>query len=276
MDKNKDECYDYAKMIDTSMELLINTYNSLKRIDENNPSMEDISDINKLSQDISMTINDIESKIIWVKSIIDKCFLNHDELKKAIIFKEASTNKLKINFYREREKKIKFLSTYVPKISFDYSNDKDLSEYSMDELILEEEKLKKVKELVYEKEKGLDMSEEDKKQIIQLKNQIKELMVIVKENIDQANENLVNIDDNADEIYSNILKGNEELKQAALLKNKTKRMKYQTILGTILGVAGSVFPGIGNAIGVALGIGIGTGIAKIEEKAINNIGKKKK
>lgn len=278
MNNNEDECFEYAKMIDSTMELLIHNYYSLKKMDyKNDSSMEDISDINKLSQDIAILITNVESKIKFARNVISHCSLNHDDLIKKVAFKESSNEKLKTKFYKEREEMMTYFATYVPKQpSINNANYKDLSEYNMDELMFEEEKLKKVKEYVYENEKEMNMCPKDKEDIIKVKNQIKELMVLIKEQIDETNGKLVQIDDKVDETYENILKGNKELKEAALVKNKTKRWKYQAILGTVLGTVGSVLPGIGNAIGIALGVGIGAGIAKIEEKAINKIGKKKK
>jgi hypothetical protein len=115
-------------------------------------------------------------------------------------------------------------------------------------------------------------------QLLDVKDKIKNLNKQLHLEIEKGGELIQDINVDVNQSSKNIERANEELRQAALYRNKKNKLKLPLILGGILGVVGSVVPGIGNAIGIALGSGIGYAIAKAEQKAIQRIepGKYKK
>lgn len=76
---------------------------------------------------------------------------------------------------------------------------------------------------------------------------------------------------NVEETNNNIEKTNEELRQAALYKNKANKIKLPLYYGTAFCAVGTIIPVVGNIVGAAIGSSIGAAIAKVEEIAIKKI-----
>ena len=90
----------------------------------------------------------------------------------------------------------------------------------------------------------------------------------------------MDIENNIENTYDNIEKGNKELKEAANHSVNRRATKYKLILGTSLGVLGCIIPGLNIVTGIGgaiIGYGIGKGMEKIDKFNINKnseIGKK--
>ena len=73
------------------------------------------------------------------------------------------------------------------------------------------------------------------KEIIELKNQLKELLSLTRAQIEAENQRLIDIEDFVEQAGQAVEKGNEELRQAALIKNNNNKMKLQFLFGGVLG-----------------------------------------
>ena len=98
------------------------------------------------------------------------------------------------------------------------------------------------------------------KEIIELKNQLKELLSLTRAQIEAENQRLIDIEDFVEQAGQAVEKGNEELRQAALIKNNNNKMKLQFLFGGVLGALDTfvnVIPGVGNVLGAFLGTKVG-------------------
>ena len=116
---------------------------------------------------------------------------------------------------------------------------------------------------------------EDKKEIMKIKNQLKDIINNMEVELNKNDEQIDNIENNVFDGFEVIEMGNDNLQNAAQNAIKRRRVVYQAGLATVLGVAGSVVPGIGNLVGAAVGGLIGYGIYRIDKHRLNKIEEKK-
>ena len=116
---------------------------------------------------------------------------------------------------------------------------------------------------------------QDKKDLIMIKNQLKDIVNNIEVELNKNDEQIDNIETNLDNGFVLIEKGNDEnLKKAAQSAINRRRLGYQIGLVAALGLAGSVVPGIGNVVGAALGGLIGYGIYRIDKYRLDKIEEK--
>jgi hypothetical protein len=131
-----------------------------------------------------------------------------------------------------------------------------------------ENNISKQDQIVYrEYNDKLEFNEE----YMNVKGKISNMNELISIELSKGEQELLEIEDNVEKTNINLIKTNKDLRQAALLRNKSNSIKYPIVLGTILGAFGTVVPVIGNAIGASLGAAMGYGFAKIEKNAIQKI-----
>lgn len=118
--------------------------------------------------------------------------------------------------------------------------------------------------------------EEEKREIVKLKNQLLETWNNIEVELNQQGEQIDDVEDKVDSGFTQVVDGDDELEKAAKLAVKNRRLKYQAGLAITLGAIGTVVPGIGNAIGVALGGIIGYGLYRIDKHRLKKALNKKK
>ena len=116
---------------------------------------------------------------------------------------------------------------------------------------------------------------EDKKEIMKIKNQLKDIVNSIEVELNNNDEQIDVIEDTVLGEFEVIEKGNENLQHAAQDAIKRRRLKYQLGLAGALGAAGCIIPGIGKYIGAALGGLIGYGAYRIDKHRLNKIEKKR-
>ena len=116
---------------------------------------------------------------------------------------------------------------------------------------------------------------EDKKEIMKIKNQLKDIVNSMEVELNQNDEQIDVIENTVLGEFEVIEKGNENLQHAAQDAIKRRRLKYQLGLAGALGAAGCIIPGIGKYIGAALGGLIGYGAYRIDKHRLNKIEKKR-
>ena len=112
------------------------------------------------------------------------------------------------------------------------------------------------------------------KEVLQVKNELKEIMGSIQNMLQKDDEDLMNIEENVNNAYDNLLKGNDELKSAAKKAVSRRRIKYQFGLAGLGAVLGTIVPGLGNVIGGLIGAGIGTALYKVDKYRLDSIDKK--
>lgn len=137
----------------------------------------------------------------------------------------------------------------IPTIYSDYYNDQELVEF----------RIKEYKD------------DFDKAQIKTITNKLHGLQDTITQDLHKGSLMINEIQGNIDQTEQNLDRANEELRQAAMYKNKKHTVQYPLYLGSIFGAAGTIVPGIGNAIGAVVGTGIGYAVAKLEKRAIEKI-----
>ena len=118
--------------------------------------------------------------------------------------------------------------------------------------------------------------EEEKREIMKVKNQMSDLFKTIEVNLNEQGEQIDDVEENIDKGFTHVVDGDDELEKAAKSAVKRRRLKYQAGLALTLGAVGTVVPGIGNAIGVALGGIIGYGLYRIDKHRLKKALKKKK
>jgi hypothetical protein len=292
-----DECDIKFECLKTSMEIFYQSYNNYMNI-----RTEDVIVKNKFDhdayRDLINSVSQLESQIIMIRKSLEKKleetyseFLsikckNHKNIPNDIISLKNTLNRL-YEYIEKRIKENKHKIEYYADvyISYEYeSSEKKLEEeknspnYFIYQDNISEPRNYYNEECSYtqlqmeiERQKEYEGDKETYQKIIEVKNQIAELTKTIQTESQKGSQSLMEIERSVDTCDTNVERSNEQLRQAALLKNKSNTIKYPLALGTILGAAGTIVPGIGNIIGLSVGTGIGYAVAKLEKKAIRKI-----
>ena len=119
--------------------------------------------------------------------------------------------------------------------------------------------------------------DEEKRDIIKLKNQLDDVLKSIEVELNRNDEQIDDIEERVDNGLNQVVEGNDDnLEKAAISAVKRRRLAYQGGLALTLGAIGSVVPGIGNAIGLAAGGLIGYGLYRIDKHRLKKALKKKK
>jgi hypothetical protein len=279
----------------------LGTFNNPNENSRLNQLEEDIESLLDLEKKIDYLIIDLENKFQSVISILvsinchnHKKILNDIEILK-------NTSKRMISIYEQKKKengekikKIKNSDFYLQKEdrqdlikSNEYSDTSNqiniIDNYYSSAYFLqgEEENLQNDETLMHEyfylqnalenEQKEFLIDRQNLQKINEIKNKIKDLTISIDKEIMKGKETLMEIDNNVNEYSENIDKTNDELRKAALLRNRNNSIKYPLYLGAIFGAAGSFVPGVGNAIGAVIGSGVGFALTKMEKRAIKKI-----
>ena len=209
-----------------------------------------ISNIKKCPKEHSDSLEDIRAKVDKIEDFRHKINKHYEEIKKQIPKVEEG----------KAENKHKEMS------------DKEIMENDKKTIIL-------IQNLLEDKDYK-DKIKADKKDIIKIKNQLKDLVNEIEIELNKNDEQIDNIENNAEKGYELAEKGiDENLKEAAQTAVNNRRLKYQVGLSVTLGLIGSIIPGIGTLIGAgvggALGGLIGYGAYKIDQHRLYQIEKEK-
>jgi hypothetical protein len=219
----------------------------------------------ELEEQMNYIIHGLDSKIPILKDMEDQACRTHtkyiDDIKSLLAIYE----KYKDTYTKEKQARNALVATFTDDL--DNANEGSQSQgndhgYSNSQLLLEEEEIKM---------REYREKEENKIEFVKVKGKIIEFNNTISTEISGANETIEEIDNNVERANREILRTNEHLRQAALIKNKKNTIKYPLIIGGILGVVGSVVPGIGNIIGATIGASLGFTVAKVEKKCIEKV-----
>ena len=288
-----DNTLEYEEQVKVSVDLFMNSYDEYMKITLNNPTKEQVKKMTILSGQIGSIIEDVNMKI----GLAINCYENSKRAKfyqnniKSLQRKKENLDRLTKKFQQRLQENNDFLSDY----SFDDTkantitkeedsndgmtyNEEDIP-ISKEDIEEGEDKLFQLKEIIEDDKNFLGCSKEEMAEIIEIKNQLKELLALTRKQIEADNQKLLEIEELVDYSAHKVEVGNEELKKAALIKNKNNKMKLQLLFGAVLGGLGTfvnIIPGVGNALGAFLGTKVGKLLSKIDNKAIDNIDKKYK
>lgn len=288
-----DNTLEYEEQVKVSVDLFMNSYDEYMKITLNNPTKEQVKKMTILSGQIGSIIEDVNMKI----GLAINCYENSKRAKfyqnniKSLQRKKENLDRLTKKFQQRLQENNDFLSDY----SFDDTkantitkeedsndgmtyNEEDIP-ISKEDIEEGEDKLFQLKEIIEDDKNFLGCSKEEMAEIIEIKNQLKELLALTRKQIEADNQKLLEIEELVDYSAHKVEVGNEELKKAALIKNKNSKMKLQLLFGAVLGGLGTfvnIIPGVGNALGAFLGTKVGKLLSKIDNKAIDNIDKKYK
>ena len=288
-----DNTLEYEEQVKVSVDLFMNSYDEYMKITLNNPTKEQVKKMTILSGQIGSIIEDVNMKI----GLAINCYENSKRAKfyqnniKSLQRKKENLDRLTKKFQQRLQENNDFLSEY----SFDDTkantitkeedsndgmtyNEEDIP-ISKEDIEEGEDKLFQLKEIIEDDKNFLGCSKEEMAEIIEIKNQLKELLALTRKQIEADNQKLLEIEELVDYSAHKVEVGNEELKKAALIKNKNSKMKLQLLFGAVLGGLGTfvnIIPGVGNALGAFLGTKVGKLLSKIDNKAIDNIDKKYK
>ena len=229
-----------------------------------------IQRLKKCHKDHSKEIDDINSKIAQVDESKEKVNNQFEKIKKSIT--------MSIDDGDEEKEDDKGDNTNINNINNNNNNINFHSSQSIDDFeIIENDKQSMIliKNLL-EDEEIKAKKKDDKKKIIQIKNQINDLINNIEVELNKNDDQISNIEDNVDNSCNKVEKGNDNLEKAAKDAIKRRRIVYQGGLAVVLGLAGTVVPGIGNVIGAGLGGLIGYGVYRIDKHRLDKILKQKK
>lgn len=287
-----EECIKKEQEIQKLITSYMNSYDEYMKTELVHPTNKEIQELYMLSSTINSLIEEINSKI---DNVIEQ-YENHPRKKfyqnniKSLQRKKDTIDRLGQKFKEKFDYNNDFISDYVynnedknetkdtKKItqSTEDSND-EFVDLSKEDFEQSKEKLFVLKEIIDNDQNFLGCSKEEMAEIIQIKNQLKDLLALTREQIEADNEKLLQIEELVDKAAEKVDQGNDELKKAALIKNQNSKMKLQLIFGGALGALGTfanVIPGVGNALGAFLGTRLGKLVSKLDKKAIENIDKK--
>ena len=295
---------EYEQQVEISLKLFMDNYQKYMKINLVKPTPKEIEELFTQSSEINLIIQDVDSKIdIAIKAIEKARFRSQystnlknvenkkdtlDRLVKKFKDKYESNSNFLVE-YRENldeegevkpcknEDKDNTITSKNSNISEINNDDDDFEKIKKEDLAEGIDQLLIVKEIIDNDENFLGCSKEEMQQIIQIKNELKDLLAMTRQQIEAENQKLIEIEERVDESALNVQKGNKQLKKAALINNSKNKIKYQFLFGGVFGILGTalnVIPGLGNAFGAFIGAKIGKLMSKIDKKAIDNIEKK--
>lgn len=255
--QSDNECSYMFEALQTTLEIFYQNFNLYMNKSSNKfVTKSDMEDLLTLSNNLKLIINDIERKF--------------DSYQETQCSQDSNVQRMKTTFNRLRkmyeERRITPHQVYEDPVESqlmieDYFDTKIESSNELGNQLQLESDFKEYEEY----------SQDNLEQINKVKMQIKDILQSINHEVNKGTQVIHQIDSNVDYSVNNVDKINDEFRKAALSKNKSSKIKYPLLIGSILGAAGSFVPGVGNAIGAGVGLGVGYAIAKIEEKSIKNI-----
>ena len=287
-----DNSLEYEEQVKVSLNIFMDCYDEYMKIELSNPTKAQVKGMTILSGQISSIIEDVNRKIglainCYENSIRSKFYQNNI---KSLQRKKENLDRLTKKFQQRLQENNDYLSDYsfddtkANTITKEEEDTNDNITYNEEDIAISkedieegEDKLFQLKEIIEDDKNFLGCSKEEMAEIIEIKNQLKELLALTRKQIEAENQKLLDIEELVEYSAHKVEVGNEELKKAALIKNKNNKMKLQLLFAGILGGLGTfvnIIPGVGNALGAFLGTKVGKLMSKIDEKTIDNIDKK--
>ena len=280
------ECKNFFQVFNDITSFFLKNYGKFFKIKGNNiKNKKSFNDMKNLHDTLISSLNSIQSRGNETLKIMEKCNNDHASEIEEITSKISKTEELlsKIENHYEKIKK-EIPNEYEEEDDKDnnknnyndiFNNEKPLEEMTDEEIIERDRKtIILVQDLLNDAEFKAKKKEE-KKEIIKIKNQLKDIVNNMEVELNKNDEQIDNIENNVFDGFEVIEMGNDNLQNAAQNAIKRRRVVYQAGLATVLGVAGSVVPGIGNLVGAAVGGLIGYGIYRIDKHRLNKIEEKK-
>ena len=287
-----DNSLEYEEQVKVSLNLFMDCYDEYMKIELSNPTKAQVKEMTILSGQIGSIIEDVNRKI----GLAINCYENSKRSKfyqnniKSLQRKKENLDRLTKKFQQRLQENNDYLSDYsfddtkANTITKEEEDTNDNITYNEEDIAISkedieegEDKLFQLKEIIEDDKNFLGCSKEEMAEIIEIKNQLKELLALTRKQIEAENQKLLDIEELVEYSAHKVEVGNEELKKAALIKNKNNKMKLQLLFAGILGGLGTfvnIIPGVGNALGAFLGTKVGKLMSKIDEKTIDNIDKK--
>ena len=150
-------------------------------------------------------------------------------------------------------------------------NDKSLEEMTDEELLENGRKTIVLIENLLNDKEIKSKNNEEKRQIIQVKNQIKDIINNMEVELYNNDEQIDRIEENVDNGFVLVEKGNINLEDAAKNAIKRRRIEYQMKFAAAFGLAGSVIPGLGKLVGAGIGCLVGYGAYQIDKYRLKEI-----
>lgn len=287
-----DNSLEYEEQVKVSLNIFMDCYDEYMKIELSNPTKAQVKEMTILSGQIGSIIEDVNMKI----GLAINCYENSKRSKfyqnniKSLQRKKENLDRLTKKFQQRLQENNDYLSDYsfddtkANTITKEEEDTNDNITYNEEDIAISkedieegEDKLFQLKEIIEDDKNFLGCSKEEMAEIIEIKNQLKELLALTRKQIEAENQKLLDIEELVEYSAHKVEVGNEELKKAALIKNKNNKMKLQLLFAGILGGLGTfvnIIPGVGNALGAFLGTKVGKLMSKIDEKTIDNIDKK--
>jgi len=209
----------------------------------------------KCSKNHTTEIKEITIKKNKLDEIKDKINFHYEELK----------NQIPNYYVEEKDEQININNNLNNHNKDNIINDKSLEEMSDEELLENGRKTIVLIENLLNDKEVKSKNNEEKRQIIQIKNQIKDIINNMEVELNSNDEQIERIEENVDNGFVLVEKGNLNLEDAAKNAIKRRRVEYQLKFATAFGLAGSVIPGLGKYIGAGIGCLVGYGAYRIDK-----------
>lgn len=279
---NSCDCHNHVFSFNVTRDFFQENYKKFMNTKSSNiTSPEKLENVKKNYDTLLEVITGLKSQGENCVETLSKCSYGHQQQINEInyIIKKLDTLKERINKHLSEIKNNlpKFESqnelNYQNDVNINYINDNNNKENMREILENDNQQLMLVINAL-DTQQIQKQYKDQLKEIIQIKNNLKEIMGNIQNMLQKSDEELINIEENVNNAYDNVEKGNDELKSAAKSAVSRRRIKYQVGL-TTLGIAlGTVVPGLGNVIGGIIGAGIGTALYKVDKYRLDKIDKK--
>lgn len=288
----KNYCLEKKDVFDTTLDMFNQAYNLYSRIKCEEIETDEVENVYTKADEFQQIEVSLNRKIDEVLKAMKTCEIH--KFSKDIKLLENQKMKIKkLNeSFKEQEERIteylnensdKYLSNRSSQVrsqtqSQRQTQRRDTQGLTQEEIDLDDnQKIKLIQTYLDDKNNFLNCSEEEMQAILDIKQQIKELMKLTEQQIDETDNQLQLIDSDLEESKKKIEKANSKMKSGALDLNTTNKIRYKMLLGTILGTLATFIPIPGmTLVGAVAGIKLAGKISKKERDYINNIGKKPK
>ena len=272
------ECEIYYKSFNDVLNRIMKKYGLLSKIkskDVTNQKKYDILESLYLSlKQMIESLPNIGNKCI---SFMKKCSKEHKEQLEEITSKLSQIDVLSQRTEDYHKKLMNEIPQELPEFSDEEEEkeeQKKTNKINKDEEEIDEKNIIIIENL-YENEELKRKRNEEKREIIKLKNSINDLWNNILEELKEQDDKIDDIDTNVDKGLNNVNKGNiEELEKEAISAVNRRRITYPGGLALAFGAAGSFVPGIGSVIGAAIGGMIGYGLYRVDKHRLDNALKK--
>jgi hypothetical protein len=291
IENENDDCEILFQIFKSNTEIFIKNIRKYTKLDINTENDKHIFLENE--KDLELIIENLNRK----NSLCNKikfCKLKEHQKLAFEIDHMTEDNKRKINsFYKQKKDNQEFLKDlkYENKpnlinseeneneYKYEFEKNKNNEQNEKESLInkdylngnLEDIDIFKLEEIIDKHSKEYIGDKIFQKNLIKFKNQIQELQNNLNYEIENSGQKIDMITNDVNEVSVNVDIANEDLRKAALEKNKVSHIKYAAIFGGVGTTIGTVVPGIGNLIGGSIGTLLGIGIAKLEKRQIKKI-----